>query len=148
MPSRAPLACRTPGCPDYATTRRGWCARHELAAFGSLTRGRSRPMRIGWQVTRRRLLDRGQNPCVLCLREAVSVDHIVPRSLGGSDTDDNLRSLCGPCHQDITAAQALAARGESSHIAADPRRQRVGWTPDERSAGHSALRLGIKGVPF
>lgn len=32
-------------------------------------------------------------------------DHIVPLSQGGSDTDDNIRCLCRPCHADRTAEQ-------------------------------------------
>ncbi|MBE7508498.1 MAG: HNH endonuclease [Planctomycetia bacterium] len=29
---------------------------------------------------------------------AMHVDHIVPRSTGGTDEWDNLQGLCGPCH--------------------------------------------------
>ena len=32
-------------------------------------------------------------------------DHIVPLSKGGTDTDDNIRCLCGDCHSDRTAEQ-------------------------------------------
>lgn len=33
------------------------------------------------------------------------VDHIKPLALGGTDTDDNTRNLCGPCHDEVTAEQ-------------------------------------------
>lgn len=36
---------------------------------------------------------------------AVEVDHIQPLSLGGTDTDDNTRNLCKPCHLKRTAEQ-------------------------------------------
>lgn len=35
--------------------------------------------------------------------EAVTPDHIVPLALGGTDTDDNIQCLCGPCHDRKTA---------------------------------------------
>lgn len=32
-------------------------------------------------------------------------DHITPLALGGTDTDDNIRCLCKPCHDKRTAEQ-------------------------------------------
>lgn len=32
-------------------------------------------------------------------------DHIIPLTKGGPDTDDNIRCLCGPCHETRTAEQ-------------------------------------------
>ena len=32
-------------------------------------------------------------------------DHIIPLSQGGPDTDDNIRCLCGACHEDRTREQ-------------------------------------------
>lgn len=32
-------------------------------------------------------------------------DHITPLAKGGSDTDDNIRCLCKPCHEKRTAEQ-------------------------------------------
>ena len=36
---------------------------------------------------------------------AVTPDHIIPLAKGGTDTDDNIRCLCGPCHDRRTAEQ-------------------------------------------
>lgn len=36
---------------------------------------------------------------------ATRVDHIVPLSKGGPDTDENTRNLCEPCHEKRTAEQ-------------------------------------------
>ena len=36
---------------------------------------------------------------------AVTPDHIKPLALGGTDTDDNIRCLCHPCHEKRTAEQ-------------------------------------------
>ena len=37
--------------------------------------------------------------------EAKTPDHIVPLAQGGTDTDDNIRNLCQPCHAKRTAEQ-------------------------------------------
>ena len=47
--------------------------------------------------------------CVLCRAEgrtveAVEVDHIIPIKHGGTDDRQNLRGLCRPCHDAVTAA--------------------------------------------
>ena len=42
---------------------------------------------------------------------ATDVDHIVPRSAGGSDRDDNLQSLCHACHSSKTVMQTGFGRG-------------------------------------
>jgi 5-methylcytosine-specific restriction protein A len=48
--------------------------------------------------------------CRLCkakgiTRAATVPDHIKPLALGGADTDDNIRCLCGYCHDRVTAEQ-------------------------------------------
>ncbi|MFF2544005.1 HNH endonuclease [Kitasatospora sp. NPDC058063] len=55
----------------------------------------------------RRLVDRaGSAVCGLCGEgfpaELVDVDHRQPLALGGEDTDDNVWSLCRPCHRGKT----------------------------------------------
>lgn len=52
-----------------------------------------------WRVIRQRILIRDGYTCQLCGAEgADSVDHIVPRRLGGTDHDDNLQTLCRRCN--------------------------------------------------
>ncbi len=41
-----------------------------------------------------------------CLGVAVVADHITPRYKGGTDDQSNLRALCDPCHDRVTAEQA------------------------------------------
>jgi 5-methylcytosine-specific restriction protein A len=36
---------------------------------------------------------------------ATVVDHIIPLSQGGPDTDENTRNLCDPHHIEVTALQ-------------------------------------------
>lgn len=38
------------------------------------------------------------DPCAYCGGQATTVDHVVPRSRGGSDTWDNLTGACNRCN--------------------------------------------------
>lgn len=53
---------------------------------------------------RKRRLERSNWLCEDCRDKgdttvATEVDHIIPLHKGGTDTDDNTRNLCGPCHE-------------------------------------------------
>lgn len=49
---------------------------------------------------KQRIRERDGNKCVLCGNtENLSIDHIIPLSKGGSNKDDNLRTLCVDCNQ-------------------------------------------------
>ena len=56
-----------------------------------------------WQQLRERILQRDCGLCQECKAQgrislAHAVDHIVPKSQGGSDDELNLRAICKPCH--------------------------------------------------
>jgi 5-methylcytosine-specific restriction enzyme A len=85
--------CRRPWCPDYAGPD-GWCDAHRRPPFAT-----SAPMPPGWAALRAAVLARDGRTCQLCGSPATDVDHIVPRSAGGSDDPANLRSLCARCHR-------------------------------------------------
>lgn len=64
--------------------------------------------RLGIAMRKRRL--QAEPLCRDCkakgmIRAAITPDHIKPLALGGEDTDDNIRCLCGPCHQKRTSEQ-------------------------------------------
>jgi 5-methylcytosine-specific restriction protein A len=64
--------------------------------------------RAGQKLRERRLA--AQPLCEDCLdkgltTEAKTPDHILPLAQGGTDTDDNIRCLCQPCHAKRTAEQ-------------------------------------------
>lgn len=53
----------------------------------------------GWAATRRRVLERDGYVCWLCRKPgANSVDHVIPRALGGSHGESNLRAAHGWCN--------------------------------------------------
>ncbi len=91
-------------------------AKATKAKAGSNTNpGQSRHQRgygSKWDSIRARVLKRDKGLCQLCLRagvvrEAKTVDHIIPKSHGGTDVDSNLQSLCWPCHKAKTARERL-----------------------------------------
>lgn len=44
---------------------------------------------------------------------ATEVDHIIPKSAGGTDAHFNLRAICAPCHAAKTAIESQRNRGRS-----------------------------------
>jgi 5-methylcytosine-specific restriction endonuclease McrA len=51
-----------------------------------------------WRAIRRAVLVRDRYTCYVCLGRANSVDHVIPRSMGGSHHLDNLRACCSKCN--------------------------------------------------
>ena len=51
-----------------------------------------------WEAIRQYILNRDGYTCVLCGQPAISVDHIIPRSRGGTDEEHNLQSMCRDCN--------------------------------------------------
>lgn len=66
-----------------------------------------------WRRIRERILLRDQYTCCGCgvVTQDLEVDHIINVAEGGSDEESNLQSLCVPCHQAKTAAEAARGRG-------------------------------------
>lgn len=69
-------------------------------------------------MQRRRRLD-AEPLCRICLargitRASVVPDHIKPLAHGGTDHDSNIRCLCKPCHDEVTAEQFGQSRGPST----------------------------------
>lgn len=63
-----------------------------------------RGVRSGWasQAIRERVLERDGYGCTACGagdRRQLKVHHIVPRSEGGSNRMENLKTLCHRCHE-------------------------------------------------
>lgn len=112
MPRRPPRACAVPGCPALVEGG-ARCPDHARAVAREVDSLRGSAARRGyghrWRQIRFAFLRR--NPlCAACLREgrsvaAVDVDHVVPRSRGGTDAESNLAALCHRCHSSKTARE-------------------------------------------
>lgn len=68
-----------------------------------------------WKKQRAVVLNRDQGLCRTCrasgrVTAATEVDHIVPKSSGGSDDESNLQAICADCHKAKTAREAQGAR--------------------------------------
>jgi len=72
------------------------------------------PHRNHVPLTRRALFARDRGRCVYCGGTATSVDHVVPRSRGGSHAWDNVVAACGRCNR-LKADRTLAELGWRLH---------------------------------
>ena len=65
------------------------------------------------------------NHCVACgTTDHICQHHLVPRSLGGSDDEINLMTLCGSCHAKIHQVQANWRHGELTRRAMQRKKAR------------------------
>lgn len=107
MPTRPGKACtNTPNCRGIVHGGRCSVCGPKRQADQAYDRQRGSAAQRGydrrWQ--RLRLMHLRASPlCVECLKrniviQASEVDHILPKRLGGDDSDTNLQSLCKSCH--------------------------------------------------
>lgn len=106
----APLRpCPHPGCPHlYRHTND--CPTHRTPPWATTTlTAHQRGYGQQWRKTRRRVL-RLEPACRQCGQPATQVDHITPKTLGGTDNIANLQPLCDNCHTAKTTTEAANAR--------------------------------------
>lgn len=61
------------------------------------------------EAVRQRVFDRDGRKCKVCgSTEALSLDHIIPRTAGGSHDENNLQTLCSKCNSSKNNRQSLA----------------------------------------
>jgi len=62
-----------------------------------------------WDKLRRKIYARDNYTCQTCgaTDEVVHAHHIVPKSAGGTDDEENLKTLCGKCHAMMHRLNAL-----------------------------------------
>jgi 5-methylcytosine-specific restriction enzyme A len=82
------------------------------------TESSQRTNQTSWKRLRLRVLKRDGYECQIrgprCLDEATMVDHILPVSYGGDDSEDNSQAVCAPCHHTKTAQERAALRPRPS----------------------------------
>lgn len=94
-----------------------------IVSTGKSTGGYGRTTRnatSGWQKARKTVLERDDFECRECGAVGgiegnveLHVDHITPKSAGGSDDPENLRTLCRECHMEIHGSTSV---GESASV--------------------------------
>lgn len=122
MPSAIPRPCKKAGCPATTTCAHGYCIAHKSLAAGwadyQKKKGSARKRGYGsfWEKLRKLVIRRDKGLCQECLRNGRTaagkdVDHIVPKSQGGTNKLTNLELLCRPCHKVKTQRESAEGRG-------------------------------------
>lgn len=118
MPSSPPRPCTFPGCGRLVrgASRCEAHKRAETGKFNDRRRGRRHARGYGsaWDKLREQIMQRDKGLCRLCwglgrVTPAHAVDHIKPKSDGGTDEHANLQAICRACHSDKTAREGAAA---------------------------------------
>lgn len=116
MPRNArPLkVCAKPGC--HTLTRERYCSAHRpLSSWAHEKSTTQRGYGHAWRQLRRQILVRDRHLCQSCLRAqrtsvASDVDHVRPRSQGGTDEPANLEAICKACHQAKSSREGAKGR--------------------------------------
>lgn len=115
MATRAKTICRHPGCGALIDNP-GYCDKHKKLTVGwhrsNKSTSASRGYGASWRKLRDEVFHRDKGLCQVCLkagriRAGTDVDHIVPKSEGGTDDISNLQLLCSDDHK----AKTIAERG-------------------------------------
>lgn len=107
---RAPKRCAKAGCNNHQPCKtkghqRGW----------SNPGPNYRPLPSNWESLIKQVKARDNYRCVLCgSRKQLEIDHVVPRSAGGTDQISNLRTLCKKDHKEKTRDDARDVRSQRS----------------------------------
>lgn len=113
MVARILKACRKQGCPHTTIDRSGYCEQHRGCGWQRHQRGQSATVRgygSVWRKLRAIVLERDRYLCQACYKQglyvtATTVDHIIAKAHGGTDSFSNLQSLCDRCHKAKTARE-------------------------------------------
>ena len=112
MPPRTPKPCSYPNCRALTASAR-YCEQHKNTGWEAHQQGKTASERgygYSWQKLRMSALKRDKFLCQECRRNgkaiaANDVDHKLAKAHGGSDSMDNLESLCRKCHRAKTARE-------------------------------------------
>ena len=116
MPHKPLRPCTEPGCPTLV--ERGRCSAHQQATRQAEDRERGSAAARGYDARWRKLrlmVLSGEPLCRVCRADgrvtaATLVDHVTPKSQGGSDHPTNLQPLCAPCHDAKTSGERHGLR--------------------------------------
>jgi len=118
MPQSALRPCAAQGCAALVGRGVRYCPAHAKQKRAAIDRGRLSPSKRGygwaWQRLRTNVLLM-EPLCRECrawgrVVAATDVDHITPKSQGGTDDMTNLQALCHSCHSAKTMRELNEAR--------------------------------------
>ncbi|WP_438863777.1 HNH endonuclease [Neptunicella sp.] len=117
MPIKAARQCRE--CKRATTNDNGFCDKHQDKSIGwnvRLSAWKGKGSTRAWRRIREQILARDNWMCVSCSARGIyqpanQVDHLVPKTAGGTDHPNNLQSLCDDCHEDKTISESHARGG-------------------------------------
>lgn len=122
MPKLPPRPCTAPRCKAMSD-KAGKCAQHYVKPKAWVSSEGKSPAERGygpaWRKQRKRILLRDTHLCQPCLKNGImtqarEVDHILKKASGGTDDDDNLQSICTPCHKKKTILERRAGGNRHS----------------------------------
>lgn len=104
-PKRYCAKCKTAHAGSCPKAKQGWQRRQE----GKTTTQRG--YGHGWRKTRNSVMARDNHLCQPHYRQgklvkAHAVDHIIPKSQGGTDDEANLEAICNSCHKEKTQRES------------------------------------------
>jgi len=122
MPKRLKSLCRHKTCNATHRNANGLCDKHQTQASNwgkwSATKGNTTQRGYGreWELIKKQIKQRDNNLCQPCertgrLTEAHAVDHIKPKSQGGTNAPSNLECICKACHKAKTAMESRGGAG-------------------------------------
>lgn len=105
--------CRKTGCPKTTKDKTGYCDKHKSTEYGwfktEQLKGNRHQRGYGtdWEKMRAETLEADKGLCQAHLRQGIikpgnQVDHIIPKSQGGTDEPNNRQTLCIDCHKSKT----------------------------------------------
>jgi len=112
MARRPKQPCSFPGCPNLVEAGTGGrCEKHKRPSWEGR---RGFEGYKGEYLKNRAVVLKDEPVCRICgIRPSTTVDHIIPKSKGGSDQRENLRGVCKSCHD--KRSQRQAAEGRQYH---------------------------------
>ena len=113
MASSGKRPCAKPGCGVLATRVDRYCRAHIHLKnrWAGITKDYTREnYGSKWKKLRKYILERDMGICQECNRRgifksATHVDHVRPKSQGGTDDERNLEALCAACHNRKTGRE-------------------------------------------
>ena len=110
MAKRALRPCAEPGCNVLTRDKGGRCDKHLRKAWNDRGSATERGYGWSWKKLRDAIMVRDKHLCQNCYRQGLvararHVDHIIPKSQGGTDEPENLEAICIPCHTEKTTRE-------------------------------------------